>query len=250
MYLFLSETTRWAKAYGWRELLPIEQEAYFQYWRLIGSRMNIKDVPETLAELQGWGVAYEEVNMVPAQTNYEVAKHTINHLLRNVPKTFGLHTFMEQVVLSMLQERVRNSMLFPDPPAAPRAVVNSVLIFFRFVHRHLSLPRLRPSEFTPREVPKHQRGKEMPRMHPAEFEFEPWYKPQPTGLALLLQTVLVKTGLKNPAYIPGPRFKSEGYRLEEMGPKKLEDLGHAEVMKIAEEIQGCPVRGPWARKTS
>lgn len=26
--------------------------------------------------------------------------------------------------------------------------------------------------------------------------------------------------------------------------------GHAEVMKMAEDIQGCPVKGPWARKTS
>lgn len=103
----------------------------------------------------------------------------------------------------------------------------------------------------------------------------------------------MKTGLKDPAYIPGPRYKSDGFRIEEMvrvssmqdvlssciddcigfdiqGPKSLENcmslshdwisikskvfsfliVGHAEVMKMAEDIQGCPVKGPWARKTS
>lgn len=57
--------------------------------------------------------------MSPAQTNHDVAKHTIDHLLRNVPKTFGLHKFMEQVVLSMLQERVRKAMLYAPFFLAP-----------------------------------------------------------------------------------------------------------------------------------
>lgn len=58
---------------------------------------------------------------------------------------------------------------FPDPPAAPRLVVNCILALFRLMHRHLSLPRLRPSELTPRELPKHQRGKDILRMRPTEY---------------------------------------------------------------------------------
>lgn len=50
--------------------------------------------------------------MVPAMTNRAVANHTINHLLRNVPKAFGLRTFMEQVVHSMLQDGVRRAMMY------------------------------------------------------------------------------------------------------------------------------------------
>lgn len=48
------------------------------------------------------------------------------------------------------------------------------------------------------------------------FESEPWYKPEPTGLGWLLQTVLVKMGLKDPSHVPGPRFKSDGFRIEEL----------------------------------
>ena len=35
-------------------------------------------------------------------------------------------------------------------------------------------------------------------------------------MAWVAQTVLVKVGLKDPAYIPSPRYKSEGFRIEEM----------------------------------
>lgn len=68
--------------------------------------------------------------MVPAQTNHDVAKHTINHLLRNVPKTFGLHTFMEQVVLSMLQERVRKAMLYASLFLSPALSLTASPLLF------------------------------------------------------------------------------------------------------------------------
>ena len=35
-------------------------------------------------------------------------------------------------------------------------------------------------------------------------------------MAWVAQTILVKVGLKDPAYIPSPRYKSEGFRIEEM----------------------------------
>lgn len=53
--------------------------------------------------------------MVPAPSNFAVANHTIEHLLRTVPKAFGLHTFMEQVVHSMLEDKVREAMMYVSP---------------------------------------------------------------------------------------------------------------------------------------
>lgn len=50
--------------------------------------------------------------MVAAPSNFAVANHTIDHLLRGVPYTFGLHTFMEQTVHSMLEDRVREAMMY------------------------------------------------------------------------------------------------------------------------------------------
>lgn len=50
--------------------------------------------------------------MVPARSNFDLADHTIAHLLRSVPTVFGLRAFMEQVLHSMLEERVRKAMWY------------------------------------------------------------------------------------------------------------------------------------------
>lgn len=94
---------------------------------------------------------------------------------------------------------------------------------------------------------------------------EPWYIPEPSGVALFKQKIAVTLGFVDKNLVPGPKFKSEGYRLEELGPPAMEKgessvytrllmkltrgihtAGHEEVMKMAAEIQGCPVVGPWA----
>ena len=89
--------------------------------------------------------------------------------------------------------------------------------------------------------------------------------PEPTGFELLKQKIGLSLGLVDKNFIPGPKFKSQGYRLEELGPipmEKCRSNGHLnssspypnyyisagleETIKMAEEIQGCPVVGPWA----
>ena len=44
----------------------------------------------------------------------------------------------------------------------------------------------------------------------------PYYYPEKTGFALKVQNFLVKLGLRNAEKMPGKRWFSEGYRLEEL----------------------------------
>ena len=55
------------------------------------------------------------------------------------------------------------------------------------------------------------------------FSKEPWYKAEPSGLGVLSQHVKVAIGLLEPEYLPGPNFRSAGYRLEECGPLSQEN---------------------------
>jgi len=50
--LFVLEPIRWAREYGWRPLSPLECQAFFVFWKEIGNRMNMKDIPETLEDLK------------------------------------------------------------------------------------------------------------------------------------------------------------------------------------------------------
>jgi len=56
--------------------------------------------------------AYQENCMVPADTNREVAGYTVDELLGFVPKTFGLKAFGERSVICLLEDIVRESMLY------------------------------------------------------------------------------------------------------------------------------------------
>ncbi|KAJ8462366.1 hypothetical protein ONZ45_g17963 [Pleurotus djamor] len=222
--LFILEPARRAARYGWRPLSEMEQEAFFILWREIGTRMNISDIPDTLAALTEWSLEYERKSMVPAQSNHEVAVGTTEELLYALPEAFGLKNFARSVTACLLEDHVRDAMLIEPPSKLPHIVINSILAFAKFAMKHLLLPRSRPIMIIPQdEVPEESAPSPSPglyRMRPMRFPSTPWYRPQRTGLGLFLDKLLVSLGVY--ATLPAPGYHSEGYRLEELGPRKLE----------------------------
>ncbi|KAF5373142.1 hypothetical protein D9758_001537 [Tetrapyrgos nigripes] len=142
--LFAFEPEKWAKKYGWRELSPLENEAYYIYWAEIGKRMGIKDIPESADEFKAWVEEYEERNMIPAASNRFVANFTVAELLHVLPEKFGLRDLAERVGISLLDDRVRIAMMYPDQPTALKFFVSSVLRTMAFIQRHFCLPRIYP----------------------------------------------------------------------------------------------------------
>ncbi|KAL5520979.1 hypothetical protein ACEPAG_8901 [Sanghuangporus baumii] len=247
MSQFVLESIRWARLYGWRELLPIEQEALFVFWKEIGHRMKIRDLPETLQDLIDWTEKYEETDMVPAQCNYEVGKHTLDYIVSDFTEWFGVRKIMRQISLCLLEPRVRTVLLLPEPSLMAQAMTSVVMSFFAIKARYFDLPRFKRVEYIPRHVPPQKLKEKLPRFHPTMFDKVPWYKPEPKGIGRIWQNILLQIGYLDEQDIPSSKYKSAGYRLEECGPVVLEQVGHAEVMKMAAEIQGCPVTGIWAR---
>jgi hypothetical protein len=50
--------------------------------------------------------------MVPADTNKEVAEYTVEELLSFVPETFGIKALGRRVVICLMEDTVRESMLY------------------------------------------------------------------------------------------------------------------------------------------
>jgi hypothetical protein len=57
------EPIRWMETLDWRPTSEIEQVALYTYWKEIGSRMGIDNIPVTLDELRVWTAEYEKDNM-------------------------------------------------------------------------------------------------------------------------------------------------------------------------------------------
>ena len=66
---------------------------------------------------------YEVKNMIPAETNKEVAGYTLAALLSAVPIRFGLLSLAVRVALCLLEDRVRVGMMYVFPKTARRSPV-------------------------------------------------------------------------------------------------------------------------------
>ncbi|KAJ7119562.1 hypothetical protein C8R44DRAFT_982262 [Mycena epipterygia] len=237
--LFAFEPVTWAARYGWRPLSPLERYASFIYWAEVGRKMNIKNIPSTAEEFQAWLLAYEEEYMVPAQTNHDVAKHTTAELLFMVPEAFGLRSFFEGITVSLLEERVRIAMMQPEAPKYASYLVRGTLGIVAFTQRYLLPPRWKPFAIVHIDLPQMQ-SDTVPRLYPTKWASKPWYKPRGWSL---FDRLLVLIGWHDD--VPRPEYKCDGYRLHELGPLRFEQEGHEQIMKMAAELQGCPVADAW-----
>ncbi|VDB92037.1 unnamed protein product [Peniophora sp. CBMAI 1063] len=244
--LFILEPVRWAQKYGWRSLSPLEVQARHVFYTRVGELMGIRDIPDTVEGLIAWSEEYEEQHMVPADTNKEVVSGMMTELSSVVP-AFARGIF-QRIIICLFDERTRVAMGLPEQPAWMHSLVGTAAWLFKFTQGHLLLPRFSQVPLVPMKAPRMPTDGSLARMHPAWPVTKPWYLPRPTGLQRVLERVMIVFGLKSEEDLPGPKYRSEGYRLEELGPLRWKDAGHAEVMKLAEDMMGCPVRGAWARE--
>ncbi|KAL1716376.1 hypothetical protein EV715DRAFT_293303 [Schizophyllum commune] len=246
--LFLFEPLSWAERYGWRPCSELEKYAWFVYWVEIGKRMGIRDIPSTFDELKTWSEKYEEKHMVPATSNYEVARHTTDEMLFHVPEAFGIKDSVRRLEACVLDERTRVAMMQEPQPWYMHALLRTLFGFMAFVQKHLLLPRWKMGSLIALDRPavNANTGK-VERTHPPWFQPRPWYMPEPRNV---LETLGMRVALWAGWYecAPGSQWKSEGYFLDEMGPQKFEKEGQEEVLKEAERLLGCPIPSQWWRK--
>lgn len=119
--LFALEPVRWINRYEWRHVLPFELCAMGAFWKSLGDSMDIsyeslgdgkaawKDGLEWLEDIRQWSEAYEEMCMVPAETNHATALQTIEILLWPVPSL--LKPMGCQLVSALLEPRLRLAMM-------------------------------------------------------------------------------------------------------------------------------------------
>ena len=78
---FVCEPIRWLDRFGRRSMTENEQRAWFLYYRGLGERMGIQEIPRELADLMRWNLEYEAANFRFADTNRRIAQATRDLLL-------------------------------------------------------------------------------------------------------------------------------------------------------------------------
>lgn len=269
--LFALEPIRYIEKYEWRGLSELEKCAIGTYWKSMGDAMGVsfEELPSSssgggfrdglhwLEEVGDWSERYEAEKMVAAESSRVTADETAAVLLWMVPgflKPLGLG-----FVSYMMDDRLRKAMMYAysfiinrtttdtttaryEPPSlASSTLFTAIFSARKLLLRHLSLPR--PYIFRNRVLSDdpHADGRFPLRI----WNAAPYYV-QPTLLNRWGPTAWLTRLMGRP--LPGDegeKYYPGGYVIGDMGPRRYEGKGAAEVKRTREWLErertgGCP----------
>lgn len=209
--MFALEPGRWVRRYEWRDFTQMEQCAVGVFWEEVGKAMNIsfdvlpsakagwRDGLHWLEEVEAWSVAYEKRYMVPGITNKKTADNTTNILLWAIPK--WLRGFGLQVVSSLMDDRLRKSMMYAPSTPIVQQSLEGILALRKYIMRYLALPR--PGFL---EVKLISDPDEQGRIHKLVYDAEPWYQTlfSLNEIGALKLTAITLGTWKHPSATAGP----------------------------------------------
>ncbi|MEM8949876.1 MAG: oxygenase MpaB family protein [Pseudomonadota bacterium] len=113
---FICEPIRWLGLFGRRPMSEREKRAWFLYYRGLGERMGIQNIPSNLDEIMRFNIDYEAEHFQFAKSNQRIAEITTDLLL-----SFYLPRFLfwlgRPVVRALLDPPLLESMGTPIAPA-------------------------------------------------------------------------------------------------------------------------------------
>ena len=122
---FVYEPVRWIDAFGWRPTSAHERLGYYCFWREIGKRMGIVDIPSSYEAFEAWSRAYEHKHFQFAETNQRVGSSTRDLFASWFPRP--LTPLVRYGVYAMLDEAMITSFGFPKPLPMTRPVLRGLL---------------------------------------------------------------------------------------------------------------------------
>ncbi|GAA0448500.1 peptidase [Paractinoplanes deccanensis] len=75
---FVYDPIAWLDRFGWRRLHDNERLAAFHYYREVGRRLGVRDIPGGYEQFQSFKQAYEEEHFVHSAANREIGDYTVN----------------------------------------------------------------------------------------------------------------------------------------------------------------------------
>jgi mpaB/rubber oxygenase-like protein len=160
---FIYEPIRWNARFGWRPMCEPERLAMFHFWREVGLRMGIRDIPADYAELERYNIDYERRHYRYTETNARVGAATVELFASWFPRLS--RPLVRRAIYALLDETLIDGFGFPHPSATMRRLaVAGLKMRARIVAR---LPaRRRPRLRTEMAHPSYPRGYRIEELGP------------------------------------------------------------------------------------
>jgi hypothetical protein len=120
---FIYEPVKWYERYGWRQPDRNEKLALYYFWREVGRRMNIKDIPPSYDEFERFSAEYEKTHFRYADTNKAIGEATRNLFAKWYAPVPPRLIFTG--IYAMLDDHMLQAFGFPKPPDYVRSLLTA-----------------------------------------------------------------------------------------------------------------------------
>jgi len=111
---FVYDPIEWLSHYAWRPLTRNEQLASFHFYRAVGARMGIREIPADYDEFLSFKKAYEQQHFVFAPSNRRIGQYTLDLFCSWYPSV--LRPAVSRAVVAMLDPLMVRAFGFTAPP--------------------------------------------------------------------------------------------------------------------------------------
>ncbi|MFJ2027167.1 oxygenase MpaB family protein [Streptomyces sp. NPDC087897] len=122
---FVVTPKRWLDDFGWRRLCCHERRAFAAYYRALGTRMGIKDVPETYEDFERTLDAYEDEHFGWDEGARRVSDATLALMGSWYPAV--LAPLVRGASLALLDDSLLTAFRYPRPGPVARGVTRGAL---------------------------------------------------------------------------------------------------------------------------
>ncbi|MEM0980870.1 MAG: oxygenase MpaB family protein [Cyanobacteria bacterium P01_H01_bin.58] len=141
--VLIYEPVRWNQRFGWRPFTPVEKQALFDFWRVVGQRMAIADIPTTYDAFEQFNQAYETEHFCYHPSNQVVGNAVVTLMQSWFPAM--MTPLIPWGVRMVIDEPMRRALGWSQPPQMLAQVIRWSLRKSRQALRWL--PRRRQSAF-------------------------------------------------------------------------------------------------------
>lgn len=104
---FVLDPIRWVDQYGWRKTSEHERLALYHFFRKVGERMHIANIPDTFEKFKRWAQQYEQEHFHYSESNAQVADATVGVMRAWLPKP--LQFAAKPAVRALLDQQMRDA---------------------------------------------------------------------------------------------------------------------------------------------
>lgn len=122
---FIFEPIRWNQRFGWRMMCDNERFACFYFWREIGRRMNIRDIPADYAKFEKFNRDYEKAHYRFTEANRRVGSATRELFVSWFPIIFA--PVVRKTIYALLDDSLIEAFGFDRPSPLTRRVAGAAL---------------------------------------------------------------------------------------------------------------------------